>query len=136
MNDIKNFKYLNFEDVLQIVVGASALTLPVAFSEESWQLSRTLPAINIFHIVLVSLLFINMYTFQSIFQGVIKHRIRTFIFRTFFDYSLTLLVVFIILLLLNRMPILEEPVIAIKRILILAFPASMGAVVVDSLDKE
>jgi hypothetical protein len=34
------------------------------------------------------------------------------------------------------MPILSEPFIAIKRILILAFPASMGAVVVDSLDKE
>lgn len=136
MHDIKKYQYLNFEDVLQVIVGASALTLPVAFSEESWQLSRTLPTMNIIHIVLVSLLFINMYTFQSIFQGNVKHRIRTFIFRTFFDYSLTLSVVFIILLLINRMPIISEPVIAIKRILILAFPASMGAVVVDSLDKE
>lgn len=136
MADYKKYQYLNFEDVLQVIVGASALTLPVAFSEESWQLSRTLPTINIIHIVLVSLLFINMYTFQSIFQGNVKYRIKTFIFRTFFDYSLTLIVVFIILLLLNRMPILFEPVIAIKRILILAFPASMGAVVVDSLDKE
>ncbi|MCJ7801338.1 MAG: DUF2391 family protein [Candidatus Marinimicrobia bacterium] len=126
----------NFEDILQIVVGASAVTVPVAFSEKSWNLSRTLPMINIVHLVLLSLIFINMYTFQSIFQGNVKYRMTTFIFRTFFDYGITLIVVFIVLLVLNRMPIISEPVVAIKRIFLLAFPASMGAVVVDSLDKE
>jgi hypothetical protein len=34
------------------------------------------------------------------------------------------------------MPILEEPLIALKRIIILSFPASMGGVIVDGFDKE
>lgn len=31
----------NFEDIIQVVVGASALSVPVAFSEEAWALGRT-----------------------------------------------------------------------------------------------
>ena len=127
---------LNFEDILQVIVGATALTIPVAFSEESWNLSRTLPTINIVYIFILSLLFINMYSFHSIFQGNIKNRFTTFIFRTFFDYGLTLLVVIIILHVLNHLPVFSEPFVAMKRIILLAFPASMGGVVVDSLDKE
>ena len=43
----------NFEDIIQVVVGASALSVPVAFSEEAWNLGRPLPVANI--IVLVVL---------------------------------------------------------------------------------
>jgi uncharacterized membrane protein len=126
----------NFEDVLQVIVGASALSVPVAFSEESWDLSRTLPNANVFLLVFLSLLFINLYSFQSIFQGKVRHRIRLFIFRTLLDYGITLCVVFMVLFAIDRMPIIEEPLVAFKRMIILSFPASMGAVVVDSLDKE
>lgn len=126
----------NFEDVLQVIVGASALSVPVAFSEESWDLSRTLPNTNVFLLVFLSLLFINLYSFQSIFQGRVRHRIRLFILRTLLDYGITLCVVFMVLFAIDRMPIIEEPLVALKRMIILSFPASMGAVVVDSLDKE
>ncbi|MCY1633545.1 DUF2391 family protein [Marinifilum sp. D737] len=127
---------INLEDIIQVIVGSSALTIPVAFSEESWRLSETLPTLNLIVIVLLSLLFINIYSFQGIFQGHIKHRLQHFLFRTLIDYGLTFIVVFIILFALNRMPILEEPLIAIKRIIILSFPASMGGVIVDGFDKE
>lgn len=133
MSKLKTF---NFEDVIQVIVGASALSVPIAFSEESWNLSRTLPMENIIILVLLSLIFINLYSFQVIFQADIKYRVGTFFCRTLFDYSLTILVVFIVLYALNRMPLIAEPVVSIKRILILSFPASMGAVVVDSFDKE
>ena len=91
---------------------------------------------NLIFIVLLSLLFINIYSFQGIFQGQIKNRLSHFILRTIIDYGITLIVVFIILFALNRMPIVEEPLIAIKRIIILSFPASMGGVIVDGFDKE
>jgi len=126
----------NFEDVLQVIVGASALSVPVAFSEEAWNLSRTLPFTNIFLLALLSLLFINLYSFQSIFQGNVRHRIPLFILRTLLDYGITLCVVFVVLLAIDRMPLMEEPTVGLKRMVILSFPASMGAVVVDSLDKE
>lgn len=131
-----NKKTINLEDIIQVVVGSSALTIPVAFSEESWKLSETLPMFNLIFIVLLSLLFINIYSFQGIFQGQIKNRLSHFILRTIIDYGITLIVVFIILFALNRMPIVEEPLIAIKRIIILSFPASMGGVIVDGFDKE
>lgn len=127
---------INFEDIIQVIVGSSALTIPVAFSEESWRLSETLPTFNLIVIILISLLFINIYSFQGIFQGQIKHRLSHFVLRTIIDYSVTFIVVFIILFALNRMPLLEEPLIAFKRIIILSFPASMGGVIVDGFDKE
>jgi len=126
----------NKEDLFQVIIGSAALTIPVAFSEESWRLSKTLPWINIVIITCLSLLLINLYSIDSIFLGKIKHRIRHFIFRTLIDYLITLIVVFIILLAINRMPIISDPIIALKRIIILSFPASMGGVIVDSLDKE
>lgn len=127
---------VNFEDIIQVIVGASALSVPVAFSEESWNLSYTLPIPNIIFIILLSLLFVNLYSFQGIFQSNIKHRLRVFLLRTLIDYILTLIIVGIVLLALNRLPLLSEPIIALKRIIILSFPASMGAVVVDGFDKE
>ena len=64
----------NFEDIMQVVVGASALAVPVAFSEESWNLGKSLPVYNILFIVILSLLFINLYSFHSIFQQNIRSR--------------------------------------------------------------
>jgi len=127
---------INTEDIIQVVVGASALTVPVAFSEESWRLSETLPLFNVIILLLLSLLFIGLYSFQGIFQGNVKHRFYDFIFRILVDYGVTLIVVFIILFALNRMPLLDQPMIALKRIILLSFPASMGGVIVDGFDKE
>ena len=127
---------INSEDIIQVVIGASALTVPVAFSEESWRLSETLPLFNVIILLLLSLLFIGLYSIQGIFQGNVKHRIYDFILRILVDYGVTLIVVFIILFALNRMPLFEEPIIALKRIILLSFPASMGGVIVDGFDKE
>ena len=135
MNKIKKQTF-NREDLFQVIIGSAALTLPVAFTEESWKLSQTLPWLNIILVILLSLLFINLYSISSIFSGQINHRLPYFILRTIIDYIITLFVVFIILLAINRMPIISDPITALKRIIILSFPASMGGVIVDSLDKE
>lgn len=126
----------NFEDISQVVVGASALCVPVAFSEEAWNLGRTLPLANIIVLIVLSLLFVNLYSLHNIFQGRITHRVFAFFARTVIVYGITLLVVFIVLTVLDRMPIFSEPWVAFRRVVVLSFPASMGAVVVDSFDKE
>ena len=129
-------KSINTEDIIQVIIGASALTVPVAFSEESWRLSETLPLLNVVVLVFLSLLFISLYSLQGIFQGQIKHRLSHYVFRVIIDYGVSLAVVFIVLFALNRMPIIDDPIIALKRIIILGFPASMGGVIVDGFDKE
>jgi hypothetical protein len=37
---------------------------------------------------------------------------------------------------LDKFPLLTEPAIALKRLIVITMPASMGAIIVDSFDKE
>lgn len=125
----------NFEDFIQIVVGSSLLVAPIAFSEEAWNMSRTLPFPNIIFLMSLSLLFISLYVYQGIFSGNIKERIGIYITRIFIDYIITLIVVFVILIALNKIPF-ESPLIALKRVIIIGFPASLVGVILDGMDKE
>ena len=128
--------YLNGEDIAQIVIGASALAVPISFSEEAWVSAVDLPLPNLLLVVLLSFGFLALYAFQSLFQASIKKRLSVFFFRIFLAYMLTALVVAVVLLALNKLPLLSDPLIACKRILLVSMPASMGAIVVDSFDKE
>ena len=127
---------INKDDIIQVIIGASALTIPVAFSEESWKLSETLPLVNVMILLALSLILISLYSIQGIFAGNINHRISQFLLRTFIVYGVTVVVVFVVLFALNRMPILDDPIIALKRIILVSFPASLGGVIVDGFDKE
>jgi len=62
--------------------------------------------------------------------------VSTYLLRVFIDYAVTLCVVIIVLFALNKLPVFSDTYIAVKRVIIISFPASMGAIVVDSFDKE
>ena len=126
----------NTEDASQVCVGAFALAVPVAFSEEAWHLGETLPVLNIAMLFSLSLLFLGVFTYHSVFQQNIRTRIPVFIFRIVVAYLLTALVVFLVLFCLDKVPFFEDPMTSIKRIIVITMPASMGAIVVDSFDKE
>ena len=126
----------NAEDIGQIAVGAFALSVPIAFSEEAWRLSASLPTLNLVLVVVLSLAFITLFAYQSVFQANIDRRRRAFILRVIAAYILTLLVVSVVLLALNKLPLITDPILAFKRIILIAMPASMGAIIVDSFDKE
>ena len=126
----------NMEDMSQIIIGASALAVPISFSEEAWDLGVSLPFTNLTVVFLLSVIFLSIFTYQSVFQANIKYRIPVFIARIFIAYLIAGLVVALILFSLNKFPILAEPVIALKRLVVITMPASMGAIIVDSFDKE
>lgn len=71
----------NFEDASQIFVEAFALAVPISFSEEAWRLGETLPLQNLFMLFLLSLVFLTLYTFESVFQRNIINRKFVFILR-------------------------------------------------------
>ncbi|MDA3902870.1 MAG: DUF2391 family protein [Desulfuromusa sp.] len=127
---------LNGEDIAQIIIGASVLAVPISFSEEAWTSAINLPLPNLFLVFLLSIGFLALYAYQSLFQASIKYRMFIFIFRVVLAYLLTAIVVGVVLLALDKLPLLTEPIVAIKRIILVAMPASMGAIVVDSFDKE
>jgi len=126
----------NFEDASQIFVGAFALAVPISFSEEAWRLGETLPTQNLLLLLTLSVLFLTIYTYGSVFQKDVKTRKLVFVFRIIIAYVMTAFVVALVLFCLNKLPIIDDPITALKRIIVITMPASMGAIVVDSFDKE
>ncbi len=126
----------NMEDASQVFVGAFALAVPISFSEEAWRLGETLQFRNIIMLFVLSAIFLGLFTYQSVFQKDVKSRIEVFIFRVVIAYLMAALVVGLVLLCLDKLPVLSDPMTSLKRIIVITMPASMGAIVVDSFDKE
>lgn len=126
----------NLEDAGQIFVGAFALAVPISFSEEAWRLGETLPGYNLLMLFTLSVLFLTVFTYQSVFQKKIETRRLVFVLRIIFAYLITAFVVALVLLCLDKLPLLENPIVSLKRVIVITMPASMGAIVVDSFDKE
>jgi len=132
---IKIFEKVNFEDISQIIIGAAVMAVPIAFSEELWTFGETLPVINIILLLSISLFIQFFYTHFSIFQGKEK-RVTIICSRVILNYILTFITVAIILFALNRLSFSSNYLVGLNRIIILSFPASLGAVIVDGFDKE
>ena len=124
------------EDAGQVFVGAFALAVPISFSEEAWRLGETLPLPNLVMLFVLSVVFLALFTYQSVFQNNIKSRLSVFIFRIVIAYLMTALVVGLVLLCLDKLPLLDDPITSLRRIIVISMPASMGAIIVDSFDKE
>lgn len=126
----------NLEDASQVAIGAFALAVPISFSEEAWKLGETLPFSNMLMVFVLSITFLGFFAYESVFQGDIKHRIPVFLWRIAIAYTITALVVALVLLSLNKFPLFIDTAIAFKRLIVITMPASMGAIIVDSFDKE
>ena len=126
----------NAEDASQVAIGAFALAVPISFSEEAWKLGEVLPLSNLLLVFILSVLFLSFFAYQNVFQGNIKYRIPVFLIRIIIAYIIAALVVSLVLLALNKFPLFSEPETALKRLIVITMPASMGAIIVDSFDKE
>lgn len=130
-----NFNF-NMEDAGQVAIGAFAMAVPISFSEEAWRLGETLPGLNLLMLFCLSVLFLGFFAYQSVFQGNIRLRVPVFIFRICVAYLIAGFIVALVLISLNKFPLLDDPEVAFTRLLVITMPASMGAIIVDSLDKE
>lgn len=120
-------------DVMQVIVGASLLSIPVAFTEETWVLGAELPLANVVGLSALSILFIGLFVYYNFYRLNFKGHALEFIKRVSGTYILSLLVVALLLSIINKCPWSTDYITAIKRILIVAFPASMSAAVSDSI---
>lgn len=126
----------NLEDASQVAIGAFVLAVPISFSEEAWRLGETLPLTNLLLVFILSILFLGIFAYESVFQGNIKHRVPAFLWRIAIAYIITAIVVGLVLFSLDKFPLLTDTLVAFKRLIVIAMPASMGAIIVDSFDKE
>ena len=78
----------NLEDASQVIVGAFALAVPISFSEEAWRLGESLPLANLMLVFLLSISFLALFAYESVFQGNIKYRVPVFLWRIAIAYLL------------------------------------------------
>ncbi len=119
-------------DVLQMVVGATLLAVPVSFTEEVWKLGATLPTLNILAIAVLSVLFVAMFIHHNFYADHLPTHRLEFIKRVFLTYILALGVSLLILTIIEQVPP-DALIIGLKRAVIVSFPASMSAAVADMI---
>lgn len=121
------------KDVIQVIVGASILAIPVAFTEEVWSLGATLPTINVLGILCVSLLFISIFVYYNYYRKHFREHRAEFVKRVSSTYILSFLVVAVFLTLIQKAPWQVDWLLASKRAILVTFPASMSAAVADMI---
>jgi uncharacterized membrane protein len=120
-------------DVVQVLVGASVLCIPAAYTEEVWQLGAELPLANTLAIVALSFLFLGFFGYFVFSRGHLRGNEWELAKRICCVYLITFLVAALILLLVDKFPILSDPPTALRRSVLVSFPGCFSATVVDSL---
>lgn len=120
-------------DLMQVIVGASILAIPLAFTEETWVLGERLPLVNVVLLSLLSLLFISIFVYFNFYRFQFKEHRGEYVKRVLGIYIFSLIVVGAILTIIEKCPWTGDPLIAVKRIIVVAFPASMSATVSDMI---
>ena len=123
----------NPRDIMQVVIGAALLAVPVSLTEEAWNLGEQLPATNILLITLLSLLFISIFVYFNFYKVTLKGYVFEFVKRVLGTYLISMIVVALILTLIQKCPWGIDNILAIKRIIIVAFPAAMGGTLSDTI---
>lgn len=129
-------------DVLQTIVGAIILAVPMAFTDEVWRIGAELPTSRILLVSAVSIFAIATFVYYNIYkaergEGFSEMFKRgdgeEFIKRVIGTYVVALTVSFVLLWILDRAPLTEHIMTTLHRAVLVALPASMSASVADIL---
>ena len=124
---------LKIQDLLEIIVGASILAVPVAFTEEVWTMGDELAWLNIGLLNLVALIFMGGFMYYKGYRRKLNMYRNEYYKRLFSTFFLSVLIVAILLTIVNKCPWMSDFDLAMKRVLIGSFPAAMSATVTDSI---
>lgn len=120
-------------DIMQVIVGSALLAIPVSLTEEAWNLGETLPVINVSIIAIVSLMLVSVFVYFNFYRVTLKGYVADFIKRVLGTYIISLIVVALILTVIQKCPWGIDNVLAVKRIVIVAFPAAMSGTLSDTI---
>ena len=122
---------LHGNDIAQLVAGACALAIPIAYTEEVWGLGSTLSSGRIVLVALATVLSLAFFVRSLFYPGKNLHRYRfEFIKRVIASYLTTLAVAMVLLILIDKGPF-DDLQLAFRRAVLIAFPASFAATAVD-----
>ncbi len=120
-------------DAFQTIIGAAILAVPAAYTEETWDLGRDLPLINIIGVAIVSIAMISAFVYYNFYRKYMGEYRAQYVLRVCSTYLISLGLVATILTLIQQCPWGIDNMLAIKRIVIVSLPASMGGTISDSL---
>lgn len=130
---------VNFDlhDLLQVIIGASILAVPVGFTEETWGLGETLPLFNIFLLMGLTLFFIAIFTFLHYHKEHMnanpKYHIFELLKRVFVTYIMSFIIVALLLWIIQVTPWASDSLLAFKRIVVVTFPSALGGAISDTI---
>ncbi len=120
-------------NILQAIVGATILAIPIGFTEETWRLGETLPIWNIVLIFFLSVLFISLFAYRYFKKNLLKFYWDDLFKRVSIIYLASFFIVALILFLIQKAPWSTDFILALKRTIIVTFPSSLGATIAGSL---
>jgi len=123
----------HFKDLLQVIIGASILAIPVGFTEETWKLAETLPWLNVFILAGLSLIFISAFVYDHYYRGKFGEHWFVFFERVILTYVVSFLVVAVLLTVIQRTPWAIDLSLSLKRVAIVTFPSTLSAAIADVL---
>lgn len=123
---------LGVHDLLEVIVGASILSVPIAFTEEVWNMGDQLAWTNIFALSFIGMIFLGLFIYVTAYRTRFVMYRKEYLKRVVTTYLLSILIIGLLLTVVDKCPWFTDFDVAMKRVLIGAFPASMSATVTDN----
>ena len=127
----------NIQDILQIIVGAFVLAIPVGFTQEVWDLGKRLPTFNIVIIMLLTLFFIGIFTYYHYHREHInrnpRYHITELIKRVATTYVISFVIVALLMWVMQVTSWTTDPSYAFNIVALITFPAAIGAAISDRI---
>ncbi|MCB0271809.1 MAG: DUF2391 family protein [Bdellovibrionales bacterium] len=120
-------------DVLQIFVGSFLIAAPLSFTAEIWELSTTIETFKVWLLVIISFVTVTLFIYFNSYRGRMRGYILHFFKRIIATYVITASSSALILYLIDQFPFGTDPGVAMKRVIIISFPALFGAILSDTL---
>ena len=92
------------KDVLQIIVGATILAIPVGLTEETWILAQQLKISSVALLGALSIIFIAMFVYFNFYRFNIKGYFWQYVKRVVVTYGLSLFIVGVLLTIIEKCP--------------------------------
>ena len=120
-------------NILQAIIGATILAIPIGFTEETWRLGETLPTYNILLILALSVFFIFLFAYRNFSKNIPNFYWYDLFKRVVILYIISFAIVTLILVIIQRAPWSSDWLLAFNRTVIVAFPSSLSATIAGNL---
>ena len=105
----------------------------MSVTEEVWELSIELSLGRTIVIALITLGFVAFFVWSLIYHEIRPADRLDFRLRVFSAYGIALLMSAAMLLTIDRLPLISDPILALKRTILVAVPVAFGGTTADSL---